>query len=295
MTAFALVALCQFGDEPTAELSPEGTLRGLVSQLGTGIEKGKEAAERLKKIGKPAVPALVSALRSKGVSENQTLMIRYYASAALSSIDDERAVRALYGVLKDPAQHEWVKRNAAYGVGVARFSPAAPWLVKLARDTSDKVLRTKCILAVALLEDREGENYMREVGDGFLIELLLKDPDRKMRVAAAKSLGDRRVEKAIDALAAALSDEDWRVGSNAARALAKLKEAAWRAVGPLMEALDRKEEILRKNVRGALMCVTGKRFPTKARWKKWWADHGRKVWEEKLKEASAPESRREVP
>ena len=289
MTAVALLVLAQFGDGPTAEVSLTGTVRDLVSQLGMGIKKGKEAAERLKRIGKPAVPALVSALNTKGVNENQTLMIRYYASAALSFIDDGRAVKALYGVLKDPSRHAWVKQNAAYAVGVARFTPAAPWLIKLARHTSDGALRTRCILAVALLEDREGENYMRKEGDEFLIELLLRDPDPHMRIAAARSLGDRRVEKAVDALATALTDEDCHVGSNAARALAKLKEGAWRAVGPLMEALDRKEKIFRSNVQGALICITGKRFPSEGRRKEWWRDHGRKIWEEKLKEGSAPE------
>jgi len=289
MAALALVTLCQFGDEPSVEYDATATIRQFISELGMGKKKGKEAADKLQKIGKPAVPALVSALQAKGVNENQTLMIRYYASAALSFTDDERAVKALYGVLKDPAQHDWVKRNAAYAMGMAEFGPAAPWLAKLARGTTDGVLRTRCILALALLEDREGENYMREEGDAFLIELLLQDPDHKMRIAAARSLGDRRVVGAVDALAAALSDEDYRVASNAALALAKLKEKGWTALGLLMDTLDRKEKILRNNVRGALINITGKRLTSEARWKRWWKKSGRKAWREKLKEESAPE------
>lgn len=287
MRALALIVLCQFGDEAIVQRGGEETISQLISQLGADTQAGKDAAHRLMRAGKPAVPALIGALGAEGVNEYQTLMIRYYASSALSLIDDERATEALYGVLKEPAQHDWVKRNAAYAMGVSRFTPAAPWLARLARGTSDKVLRSKCILALALFEDREGENYMREEGDAFLIELLLKDRNPEMRIAAAKSLGDRRVEQAVDALAAALSDADHRVASNAARALARLKEKGWRAVGPLIGALDGKEEVLRGNARVALFDITGERFRSEAGWKRWWKAGGREVWKEKLKQASA--------
>ncbi len=295
MYVLALLVLCQFGDETTVENSGEDAIRSLVSQLGMGIKKGKEAADTLRRMGKRAVPALIEALDSDGVNESQTLMIHYYASATLGLIDDERAVKALYGVLKDPKRHDWIKRNAAHAMGLNGFTPAAPWLARTARETSDEVLRSRCILALALLEDKEGESYMREEGDDFLIEFLLSDPDSRMRIAAARSLGDRRVEKAADALATALTDEDYRVGSNAAGALGKLKDKAWKAVGPLMGALDRKEKILRNNARGALFNITGKRFRSEAQWKGWWKEAGREIWEEKLKEAPENKAGAEAP
>jgi HEAT repeat protein len=85
------------------------------------------------------------------------------------------------------------------------------------------------------------------------IETLISDlhgTDWQKRCDAARSLGQSRDPRAVDALLPELQDKDWRVRRNAAQALGTLK--APQAVVPLLEALKDRTATVRERAAVAL-------------------------------------------
>ncbi len=177
-------------------------------------------------------------------------------------------------------------------------------------DSSARVRRTA--LAALLRGHGDGEEAARgsllagelpttaEVLD-VAREVLGADADPALRELAAVALSRERIEGSLEALEAALDDEDWRVAACAAVSLGKLGDEAviaalaaqlehadWRRRGaavvgltklnraevvpPLLRALDDPEPAVRRTAWGFLRSIARVELPEERDpWQKWWA------------------------
>ncbi|MEM3071817.1 MAG: HEAT repeat domain-containing protein, partial [Candidatus Anstonellales archaeon] len=199
----------------------------------------KRAAGALVRIGKPAVPALINALK------NVELYMREKAAEALGEIGDARAVPALIDALKDWEQN--VRENAAKAIGkIAEkggdCSAAVPALIDALKDKNEDV--------------REGAaEALGEIGDARAVPALidaLKDEKWYVRGGAAIALGKIGVnEEQLKEITRMLEEgKTWEERNGAAIALGKIGDA--RAVPALIDALKDKNENVRENAAEAL-------------------------------------------
>jgi len=101
---------------------------------------------------------------------------------------------------------------------------------------------------------------------------LLSDKAISVRGAALLSLGELRAEVALPDILKRLKDNAWPVRAAAVKALGKL--AAKAAVGPLIDAMEREEGRLQKDIANVLEELTGQRFGVNVEgWRGWWKDH----------------------
>lgn len=238
----------------------------LVEQLGSADPKrGRQLADRLVRLGRTAVPALLKALK------DPRLQVRFYAASALDLIGGPAATEALLAVLSDEKEDPLVRRIAAQAMGRAEHKPALPVLMTLARkayetregkqEDGDEAFRFEVVRAIAWIAPAEAEDVLIAA---------LGDPSWRIREAAAQGLGDGRVVSALDHLKKALADPEGAVAVAAARAIGKLGPASFAAVEDLIEALGRPDARLRRAVTGALVIATGRNFSTQDQWREWW-------------------------
>lgn len=191
------------------------------------LEVRQEGIDALVKIGLPAIPSLIEALKNRGLQSS--------ACWALMRIG-KPALPALIKALKEKDRE--VRSLAAYLLGNIKEKEAVPPLISLLKDTDLRV-RWEAVRALG------------KIGDGRAIPPLLEilsSRDEGIRVAAVEALGriargEGRGDKKISLpLVRALKDENRYVRYAAAGELASLGDK--RAIPVLIEALrDENEEI----------------------------------------------------
>jgi HEAT repeat protein len=174
-----------------------------------------QAAEKLRKIGTPAVEPLIRALSYGDPT------VRAPAAAVLGEIKDPRVVDPLIAALKD--NNRYVRQSAAWALGDVKDPRAVDSLIAALKDTNDEDVLCKAL---------------GKIGTPAVEPLIaaLKDSDRSVRHAAAESLGEINDPRAVEPLIAALKDTDASVRMSAAYALDNIKDP--RAVEPLIAALQ---------------------------------------------------------
>lgn len=201
-----------------------------------------DAADAIAKIGSPAVPALIEALKS----ENK--QVRWRAASALGEIGAEAssAVPALTAALQD--EDEYIRRIAAYALGKIGLEAASavPDLIAALQDT-DRNLR----LVAAYALGKIGPEASSAVPN---LITALQDTNAEVRLNAATALGRIGAESktAVPALIVALQDTDKYVRQGAADALGRFGTRAKTAVPALITALQDKNNYVRLNAAAAL-------------------------------------------
>jgi HEAT repeat protein len=222
-------------------------INSLIKKLKTNDEKELDATiEKLVKIGEPAIPALIEALRE------ENLLVRRSAAEALRKIGD-RSIPALVKALKDSDVK--VRRNAinlliiinyGWSGSSSQAKTAVPQLIFLLKD-SDPDLRRSAADAL--------ENIGPEAKTAVpQLILLLKDSDADVRRSAARALGNMGAEAktVVPQLILLLKDSDAGVRSNAADVLGSIGAASKTAVPQLILLLKDSDIFVRTSAISAL-------------------------------------------
>ncbi|UCD55246.1 MAG: HEAT repeat domain-containing protein, partial [Candidatus Omnitrophota bacterium] len=123
----------------------EKSIQRKIEELIEQMRKGRdEAIKAIVKIGKPAVPALITALKDGNSSVQQR------AVEALGKIGDSRAVPHLITALKD--EHCLVRERAAEALGKIGDSRVVPDLIIVLKD-EDEFVREKAAEALGKIGD----------------------------------------------------------------------------------------------------------------------------------------------
>lgn len=146
--------------------------------------------------------------------------------------DASAEVRGYLFRLYAPAADKRAPAVAALGNLAERAAPAVPFLIGMADFSST--------------EGKEIEQALVKIGAAAVEPLLpaLRDPDRQVRTAAARVLGELKDPRAVTAIAGLLQDEERLVREAAAKALGEIGAAS--ASGPLFTALHDKDVSLRQ-------------------------------------------------
>ena len=259
-------------------------IASLIEKLKTNDEKELDATiEKLVKIGKPAIPDLIEALRDKNLLvrrsaalilakigspaipalvkalKDSDVRVRRRAAAVLKTISDQwawdlfgdkseakAAVPQLIPLLKDSDAD--VRSSAASALGKigAETKTAGPQLVPLLKD-SDPNVRSSAA-------DALGKIGAQAKTAGPQLVPLLKDSDARVRISAADALRNMGAEAktALPQLIPLLKDSDADVRSSAASALGSIGAEAKIAVPQLVPLLKDSDARVRINAADAL-------------------------------------------
>jgi HEAT repeat protein len=206
-----------------ARIGPDAVPMLLEARERGDIPLHRRAVAVLVRIGRPAAPGLVEALKEKTNEPRvETALVR------LGPV----AVPALIEVLQD--DKAGVEAARILGLIGPRATDATPALIRVLRDRHRPApLREEAAGALGPIGEPAGEVV------AALAEAL-KDEKEKVRYRAAEALGwiGLAARKATPALIAALKDEDVKVAEMACLALARLGDSG--AVRPLFQALQDK-------------------------------------------------------
>ena len=198
-------------------------------------EKRTAAANRLAKIGKPAVPRLIKELKN-----NDNINVRAYSCIALGKIGDDDAEEPLKKALTDEAPE--VRARACEGLAELLEEEAIPLLIDMLKDKH------------ATPRDQAKVTLASEIGEPAispLIECFQKN-DEFLRTEAKIALEQIGTD-AIPKLISALSDEKGDVVIYVARTLAAIGDKS--AMDPIKEAGERfkgpGQEKIYKSIKGA--------------------------------------------
>jgi HEAT repeat protein len=201
-----------------------------------------DAANAIVKIGSPAVPALIEALK------NENKQVRWRAASALGAIGTEAsaAVPALITTLQD--EDEYIRRIAAYALGKIgpQASAAVPELLDALQD-SDRNLRLVAAYALGKIGSEASAAVPTLIAR-------LQDANAEVRLNAATALGriGAEAKTTVPALIAALQDKDKYVRQGAADALGRFGAKGKTAVPALITALRDENKYVRLNAASAL-------------------------------------------
>lgn len=238
-------------------------VKALLEKLGADKRGYAETINSLTTIGKPAVPALIRAIK------DNNSRVRGGAIFALGLIGDKQAVPAIIKALKDGDMD--VRILAARALGELGDKQAIPALTEALKDEN---FGYRIIAATALgrLGNKEGLDILNRalknediigrllaaeglsrIGDkqglAILIEAL-KNNESDVRGYAATTLGELGNKQAVPALIEALKDKEVGVQRVALRSLVKLGDT--RAVPALIEILKDENARIRGNIALAL-------------------------------------------
>ncbi|HVF45031.1 MAG TPA: HEAT repeat domain-containing protein [Pyrinomonadaceae bacterium] len=202
------------------------------------VEERRDAVTRLGALGRPEGSRAASAALS-----DASAIVRATAARAVLSLGAGEAAALILPLLRD--RDEFVRREAAYALGLAR-SPSAVTALAAAVETDKKPsVRGAAAVALGQIGDAaaapalSGALARRLPASGFFGRLLHRkvEEDEFVRRAAAVSLGQIASPESVPALVEALSDEraPSDVRRESARALGRIGDA--RAVPALRSAL----------------------------------------------------------
>jgi len=240
------------------------------------------AAYSLERISKPAVPALMAALKDYVSAEPAGAALVRIGEPAVGPLtvlfDDEnadvraRAVRVLVAMgesgvdgLIVALKHDDadVRKHAVSAVthGEARSPRLVEPLIAALNDV-DPHVRYEAVDALGRMEDtRAVDPLIAALGDQSV----------DVRIYAAEVLGRIGDVRAVEALSAALKDEKRNVRCSAAAALGDLKDV--RAVQPLIDALGDEDQYVRSAAVEALRQIAQESLgEDPEKWQKWWEE-----------------------
>ena len=168
------------------------------------------AASVLSKMGEPGFKVLLEAARNKWRPLTETVI-------ELGEFNDKRVIPVLKDILKDDSLS--FDSRAEAGIVLSRLgdTTAVTVLLKMLEDKESpyyEVARHNVIIALGKIRDKRAT--------GKLIEMLKQDKDNFVRSVAAGALGAIKDESAVNALEDALTDEDRYVRAAAAWALKQI-------------------------------------------------------------------------
>jgi HEAT repeat protein len=245
---FKVIILClllflQLSGSSWAQPVPYTPVAPLIEKLtDTDFRVRHDAADAIAKIGSPAVPFLINALKA----ENQ--QVRWRAASALADIGAEAsaAVPTLLTTLHD--QDEYIRRIAAYALGKIgpEASTAVPELIEALHD-SDRNLRLVAAYALGKIGSAASSATPALI-------VTLQDTNAEVRWNAAMALGriGADANTVVPALIAALQDKTKHVRQGAADALGQFGAKAKTAVPALITALKDENKYVRLNAASAL-------------------------------------------
>lgn len=210
-----------------------------------------EARKALVKIGRPAVVALIGALkhdnwiiRSEAAEILGALKARQACLSLISAMNDKnplagKSAAAALGkidsqVLIDVLNHEKtrVRARAAWALGELKIHSSIQQLIA-ALDDKNTLVRGNVIESLGHIGDRAATPFLAQK---------LKDKNRVIREKAALALGKIGDPQAVEDLMGALKHKDWATQWKAALALGMIKDA--RAFEFLVSALkNRRAEV----------------------------------------------------
>jgi HEAT repeat protein len=222
------------------------------------------AAESLIRIGPPAVPWVVAALKHDSPS------VREAAAHVLGDVGDAQGEAALLHALKDRAKE--VRHAAAEALGRLRGDGSVDPLAAALRD-GDESVRTAALAALVDIGARsvpaligvlkDDDTRLRELALSGLVRLgepavlplvaVLKEGGPDVRLCAAEALGLLRHPGGQAPLVVALKDSRWILREAAAKALGRIEGTG--AIDPLAEALRDPEWVVRKAAGDALKAL----------------------------------------
>jgi HEAT repeat protein len=212
------------------------------------------------KIGQPAVPALLGAL------EDSNSEVRRLAAQSLTVIGDKRAVPKLINALEDNDYE--VRLSAITGLGDIGDSRAVPALMATLKRRGSYLdedhIRMRAVIALGAIGDRRAISALT---------VALKNYSFRVRSSAVEALAGIG-RRAVPALIVALKDDDEEVRNQAAEALAKIGDK--RAVPALIAALKDEDEQVRNQAAEALAKIGDKRAvpALKAAYRKYYRHYG---------------------
>ncbi len=276
-----LLLFLQMSDKSWAQPIPYTPVSPLIEKLtDNDFRVRHDAADAITKIGFPAVPFLIDALKA---DNNQ---VRWRAASALGEIGAEAssAVPTLITTLQD--QDEYIRRIAAYALGKIgpEASKAVPKLIDSLQE-EDRNLRLVSAYAlgkigsaaasavptlITTLQDTNAEvrlNAAMALGRigadaNIVVPTLiteLQDNAKQVRQGAANALGQfgAKAKSAVPALITALKDENQYVRLNAASALGRIGLEAKPAIPALIAALQDEKIEVRRNAANGLGGIAG--------------------------------------
>lgn len=229
-------ACCETAESPAAD---DSRIAELIEGLkGWNRDKVQANADALVKVGDPAIPALIAALK------NEDPGVRSNAARVLGEIEAKDAAVPLGELLNDPKY--WVTRNAVYSLG----NIGTPEAVKLLKEALnhyraqvqeaalwglDELQEKSAIPEISVLMVSASDQYvrwramtvLRSLKEGEEISFLITtlddpkaEPDRRRN--AAVMLGNLEIAAAAPALLKALDAKDAGLRWRAIEALGKI-------------------------------------------------------------------------
>ena len=206
------------------------------------LQVSRSAAEVLRKIGRPAIPALGKALK------NSDADVRSRAASALGSIGAEAKTAApqLVPLLKDSDENVRSRAASALRNIGAEAKTAAPQLVPLL-ENSDVNVRSRAASALGNIGP-EAKTAVSEIVP------LLKDSQANVRRSAASALGyiGPEAKTAVSEIVPLLKDSDVNVRRSAAYALGRIGAEAKTVVPQLIDLLKDSQPKVRSSAADAL-------------------------------------------
>lgn len=209
------------------------------------VEERRDALNRLDAMARPDASRVAVA----GLTDAAPI-VRATAVRAVLSLPADEAARLIVPLLRD--KQEFVRREAAYALGLARSRIVVEDLILLVAGDKEAGVRGAAAVALGQIGDARAAPALsaalgRRVGaSGILNRVTFRKTEENdfVRRAAAVSLGQIRSRNALPALLAALSNE--RAGDDvrreSARALGLIGDAA--AIPALRAALAARDPFL---------------------------------------------------
>jgi HEAT repeat protein len=229
------------------ELTPlQQEIKSLTARLSsTDVEERREAVTRLGALGRPEGSRAASAALGDAAP-----IVRATAARAVLSLPSGEAATLILPLLRD--KDEFVRREAAYALGLTRSAAGVPALVPVLETDKQASVRGAAAVALGQIGDAAavpalvGALSRRQQSSGFLNRVRRRraEEDDFVRRAAAVSLGQIGSREAVPVLSETLSNarapEDVR--REAARALGLIGDPA--AVPALRSVLADKDPYL---------------------------------------------------
>jgi HEAT repeat protein len=230
-----------------ADLTPlQREIKVQTDRLSSGdTEERRDAVTRLGALGRP------EASRAAAVALNDSAaIVRATAARAVLSLGGSEAARLILPLLADP--DEFVRREAAYALELARSPDAVPALITLVESDKKPSVRAAAAVALGQIGDRRAVAALSAAlsrlvpASGFFGRAVRRkvEEDEFVRRASAVSLGQIGAREGVPALVEALSNEKTPgdIRREAARALGLVGDSS--AVPALRSALTSKDPYL---------------------------------------------------